>query len=51
MISGNFKSMQEIHGLKNEIIEPRKSLKFIKNNLEEKVYSVEKRMDKLDSDI
>ena len=43
--------MQEIHVLKNEINDLRKSHKFTQNNLEEKVDSVEKRMEKLDSDI
>ena len=52
LISGNFKvSMQEIHGLKNEVNNLRKSLEFTQNNLEEKVDNVEKRMEKLDSDI
>ena len=39
LISGNFKlTMQEIHGLKNEINDHlRKSLEFMQNNLEEKV--------------
>ena len=52
LISGNFKlTMQEIHGLKNEVNDLRKSLEFTQNNLEEKVDNVEKRMEKLDSDI
>ena len=50
LISGNFKlTMQEIHGLKNEISDLRKSLEFTQNGLEEKVDSVEKRMEKLGS--
>ena len=52
LISGNFKlTMQEIHGLKNEINGLRKSLEFTQNILVEKDDSVEKRMEKLDSDI
>ena len=52
LINGNFKlTMQEIHGLKNELNDLRKSLEFTQNNLEEKVDNVEKRMEKLDSDI
>ena len=52
LISGNFKlTMQEIHGLKNEVNDLRKSLEFTQNNLEEKVDNVEKRMEKLESDI
>ena len=44
--------MQEIHGLKNEINDLRKSLEFTQNNLEGKVDNVEKKkMKKLDSDI
>ena len=51
LISGNFKlTMQEMHGLKN-VNDLRKSLEFTQNNLEEKVDNVEKRMEKLDSDI
>ena len=52
MISGNFKlTIQEIHGLKNEINDLQKCLEFTQNNLVEKVGNVEKRMEKLDSDI
>ena len=52
LISGNFKlTMQEIHGLKNEVNDLRKILEFTQNNLEKKVDNVEKRMEKLDSDI
>ena len=52
LISGNFKlTMQEIHSLKNEVNDLRKSLEFTQNNLEEKVENVERRMVKLDSDI
>ena len=52
LISGNFKlTMQEIHGLENEVNDLRKSLEFTQNNLEEKVDIVEKRMEKLESDI
>ena len=44
LISGNFKlTMQEIHGLKNEVNHLRKSLEFTQNNLEEKVDNVEKK--------
>ena len=43
--------MQEIHGLKNEVSDLRKSLEFTQNNLEEKVDNVEKRIEKLESDI
>ena len=43
--------MQEIHGLKNEINDLRKSLEYTHSNLEKKVDSVENRMEKLDSDI
>ena len=51
-ISGNFKpTMQEIHGLENELNDLKKSLEFAQNNLDEKVDNVEKRMKKLDSDI
>ena len=43
LISGNFKmTMQEIHALKNEISDLRKSLNFTQNNLEQKVVNVEK---------
>ena len=46
LTSGNFKlTMQEIHGLKNEVNDLRKSLEFAQNNLEERVDNVEKRMD------
>ena len=42
LISGNFKmTMQEIHALKNEISDLRKSLNFTQNNLEQKVVNVE----------
>ena len=52
LISGNFKlTMQEIHGLKNKIIDLRKSLEFTQNNLEEAVHNVEKKKEKLDSNI
>ena len=52
LIGGNFKlTMQEIHGLENEVNDLRKSLEFTQNNLEEKVDIVEKRMEKLESDI
>ena len=52
LISGNFKlTMQEIHGLKNEINDLKKILEFTQNDIEEKVDRVEKRMKKLDSDI
>ena len=52
LISGNLKlAMQEIHWLKNEVSYLRKSLRFTQNKLEEKVGNVEKRMEKLDSDI
>ena len=38
LISGNFKlTMQEIHWLKNEVNDLRKSLEFTQNNLEGKV--------------
>ena len=38
LISGNFKlTMQEIHSLKNEVNDLRKSLEFTQNNLEGKV--------------
>ena len=38
LISGNFKlTMQEIHWLKNEFNDLRKSLEFTQNNLEGKV--------------
>ena len=40
-----------MHGLKNEIINLRQSFEFTQKNLEEKVDNVEKRMEKLDSDI
>ena len=43
--------MQEIHGFKNESNDLRKSLEFMQNNLEGKVDKIEKRMEKLDSDI
>ena len=44
LISGNFKlTMQEIHGLKDKIIDLRKSLEFTQNNLEEAVHNVEKK--------
>ena len=50
LISGNFKlTMQEIH--ENEVNDLRKSLAFTQKNLEEKVDNVEKRMEKLESDI
>ena len=43
LISGNFKmTMQEIHALKNEISDLRKSLNFTQNNLQQKVVNVEK---------
>ena len=52
LIRGNFKlTMQEIHGLKNEIDDPGKSFVLMQNNLEENVDCEEKRMEKLDSDI
>ena len=52
LISGNFKlTMLEIHGLKNKINDLRTTIEFTQNNLEEKVDNVEKRMEKLDSDI
>ena len=52
LVSGNFKlTMQEIHGLKNEVNDLRKSLEFTQNNLEEKVDNVEKIMEQLESDI
>ena len=52
LIRGNFKlTMQEIHGLKNEIDDLGKSLVLMQNNLEENVDCEEKRMEKLDSDI
>ena len=52
LIRGNFKlTMQEIHGLKNEIDDLGKSLVLMQNNLEENVDCKEKRMEKLDSDI
>ena len=35
--------MQEIHGLKDKIIDLRKSLEFTQNNLEEAVHNVEKK--------
>ena len=43
--------MQEIYRLKNEINVLRKSLEFTPNNFEEMVHNVEKRIEKLDSDI
>ena len=50
LISSNFKlTMEEIHGLKHEVNDLRKSLEFTQNNLEEKVDNVEERMEKLDS--
>ena len=50
LISGNFKlTMLEIRGLKNKINDLRTTI--AQNNLEEKVDNVEKRMEKLDSDI
>ena len=52
LICGNFKlTMQEIYGLKNEVNDLRKSLEFTQNKLEEKVDNIEKRMEKLVSDI
>ena len=52
LISGNFKlTMQEIHWLKNEVNDLRKSPEFTQKNLEEKVDNVEKRMEKLDNNI
>ena len=52
LINGNLKlAMREIHGLKNEVNELRKSFEFTQNNLEGKVDNVQKRMEKLDSDI
>ena len=52
LIRGNFKlTMQEIHGLKNEIDDLGKSLVLMQNNLEENADCKEKRMEKLDSDI
>ena len=43
LISGNFKlTMQEIHGLKNEVNDLRKILEFTQNNLEKKVDNVDK---------
>ena len=52
LISGNFKlTMQEIHWLKNEVNDLRKSPEFTQKNLEEKVDTVEKRMEKLDNNI
>ena len=51
-IGGNFRlTMQEIHGMINEINDLRKSLEFTQNSLEEKVGNVAERMEKLDSDI
>ena len=43
--------MQEIHGLKSEINGLRKSLEFTQNNWDEKIVSVEKKFEKLNSDI
>ena len=43
--------MQEIHGLKSEINGLRKSLEFTQNNWDEKTVSVEKKFEKLNSDI
>ena len=40
-----------MHRLKNKINDLKKTLEFTQNKLEEKVDSVEKRMEKLDSDI
>ena len=52
LISNNFKlTIKEIHGLKNKINDLGKSLEFTRNNLDENVDSVEKRKEKLDSDI
>ena len=52
LISGNFKlTMQEIHWLKNEVNDLRKSPEFTQKNLKEKVDNVEKRMEKLDNNI
>ena len=52
MISGNFKlTLQEIHGLKNEINDLRKSLEFTQYGFEEKFDGMEKRMGTLSSDI
>ena len=52
LIRGNFKlTMQEIHGLKNEINDLRKNLQFTQNNLKEKTDNAGKRTEKLDSDI
>ena len=52
LIIGNFKlMMQEIHGLKSEINGLRKSLEFTRNNWDEKIFSVEKKFEKLNSDI
>ena len=52
LITDNFKlMMQEIHGLKSEINGRRKSLEFTQKNGEEKIISVEKEFEKLDSDI
>ena len=52
LIRGNFTlTMQEIHGLKNEINDLRKNLQFTQNNLKEKTDNAGKRMEKLDSDI
>ena len=51
-IGGNLRlTMQEIHGMINEINDLRKSLEFTQNSLEEKVGNVAERMEKLDSDI
>ena len=48
MISDNFKlTTQEKHGLQNEINDLRKILELTQNNLEKKVNSMEKRMEKL----
>ena len=43
--------MQEIRGLKSEINGLRKSLEFTRNNWDEKIFSVEKKFEKLNSDI
>ena len=43
--------MQEIRGLKSEINGLRKSLEFTQNNWDEKIVSVEKKFEKLNSDI
>ena len=52
LIGGDFKlTIQEIHGLRNEVNDLRKSLEFTQNNLEQKVDNVEKRMENLESDI